>query len=102
MLLIPCPWCGPRDEAEFRYGGQAGVAYPGDPAALTDEEWARYLFFRDNPEGPFRERWHHAAGCRRWFGLTRDTATDEILGGGDPTPGGDPTSADASVPGGGR
>ncbi|MGZ8625813.1 MAG: sarcosine oxidase subunit delta, partial [Actinomycetota bacterium] len=23
MLLIPCPWCGPRDEVEFRYGGQA-------------------------------------------------------------------------------
>ncbi|HEX9342090.1 MAG TPA: sarcosine oxidase subunit delta, partial [Actinomycetota bacterium] len=28
MLLLPCPWCGPRDEAEFRYGGQAGIAYP--------------------------------------------------------------------------
>ena len=67
MLLIPCPWCGPRDEAEFHYGGQAHVAYPADPAALTDEEWARYLFFRDNPKGPFAERWSHAAGCRRWF-----------------------------------
>ncbi|GAA3047731.1 sarcosine oxidase subunit alpha family protein [Streptomyces glomeratus] len=79
MLLIPCPWCGPRDEAEFHYGGQAHVAYPEDPAALTDEEWARYLFFRDNPKGPFAERWSHAAGCRRWFNAVRDTATNEIL-----------------------
>ncbi|OXY92430.1 sarcosine oxidase subunit alpha family protein [Streptomyces diastatochromogenes] len=79
MLLIPCPWCGPRDEAEFHYGGQAHVPYPQAPAALTDEEWARYLFFRDNPKGPFAERWSHAAGCRRWFNAVRDTSTNEIL-----------------------
>ncbi|WP_086726524.1 sarcosine oxidase subunit delta family protein [Streptomyces carpinensis] len=79
MLLISCPWCGPRDEAEFHYGGQAHVPYPEEPAALTDEEWARYLFFRDNPKGPFAERWSHAAGCRRWFNAVRDTATNEIL-----------------------
>ncbi|WP_405952066.1 sarcosine oxidase subunit delta family protein [Streptomyces prunicolor] len=80
MLLIPCPWCGPRDEAEFHYGGQAHVVYPETPADLTDEEWARYLFFRDNPKGPFAERWNHGAGCRRWFNAVRDTATNEILG----------------------
>ncbi|MBK6013625.1 sarcosine oxidase subunit delta family protein [Streptomyces sp. MBT53] len=79
MLLIPCPWCGPRDEAEFHYGGQAHVAYPETPADLTDEEWARYLFFRANPKGPFAERWSHAAGCRRWFNAVRDTSTNEIL-----------------------
>ncbi|MGY5050211.1 sarcosine oxidase subunit delta family protein [Streptomyces sp. 900105755] len=79
MLLIPCPWCGPRDETEFHYGGQAHVPYPENPASLTDEEWARYLFFRDNPKGPFAERWSHAAGCRRWFNAVRDTSTNEIL-----------------------
>ncbi|WP_200300992.1 sarcosine oxidase subunit alpha family protein [Streptomyces adelaidensis] len=79
MLLIPCPWCGPRDEAEFHYGGQAHVPYPEDPASLTDEEWARYLFFRDNPKGPFAERWSHAAGCRRWFNAVRNTATNELV-----------------------
>ncbi|MDC0770520.1 sarcosine oxidase subunit alpha family protein [Streptomyces sp. HD] len=79
MLLIPCPWCGPRDEAEFHYGGQAHVPYPQDPASLTDQEWARYLFFRDNPKGPFAERWTHAAGCRRWFNAVRDTSTNEVL-----------------------
>ncbi|MFJ8134876.1 sarcosine oxidase subunit delta family protein [Streptomyces sp. NPDC096013] len=79
MLLIPCPWCGPRDEAEFHYGGQAHVAYPQTPSELTDEEWARYLFFRANPKGPFAERWTHTAGCRRWFNAVRDTGTNEIL-----------------------
>ncbi|WP_410540061.1 sarcosine oxidase subunit alpha family protein [Streptomyces sp. KL2] len=79
MLLIPCPWCGLRDEAEFHYGGQAHVSYPQDPASLSDEEWARYLFFRDNPKGPFAERWSHTAGCRRWFNAVRDTATNEVL-----------------------
>ena len=79
MMLIPCPWCGRRDEAEFHYGGQAHVAYPTGPGALSDFEWARYLFFRDNPKGPFAERWHHSVGCRRWFNVIRDTVTNEIL-----------------------
>ncbi|MFE3323676.1 sarcosine oxidase subunit delta family protein [Streptomyces sp. NPDC059176] len=79
MLLIPCPWCGPRDEAEFHYGGQAHVTHPEDPATLTDEEWARYLFFRDNPKGPFAERWSHTAGCRRWINVIRHTATNQVL-----------------------
>ena len=78
MLRIPCPLCGDRDEVEFAYGGEADLAYPGDPAALTDEEWAAYLFFRDNPKGLLRERWVHAHGCRRWFELERDTVTHAI------------------------
>ena len=79
MLLIACPYCGDRDETEFHYGGEAHVPYPGDPEALTDAEWAEYLFVRANPKGPFAERWSHAAGCRRWFNVLRHTATHEIL-----------------------
>ncbi len=78
MLLIPCPWCGERDETEFRYGGQAHLARPLDPHATGDAEWAEYLFMRDNPKGWFRERWNHAAGCRRWFNMVRHTVTHEI------------------------
>lgn len=78
MLLIPCPWCGPRDETEFRYGGQAGIAYPPDPEALSDAEWADFLFMRDNPKGDFHERWMHAAGCRRWFNVVRSTVDHRI------------------------
>jgi heterotetrameric sarcosine oxidase delta subunit len=79
MLLIPCPYCGPRDEVEFHYGGQAHVARPQGPDALNDAQWADYLFMRDNPKGPFHERWVHAAGCRRWFNMVRDTATHRII-----------------------
>ena len=79
MLLVRCPWCGPRDEIEFRYGGQAGVPYPADPDAASDREWGRYVFYRDNPRGPYAERWVHQAGCRRWFDVVRDTATHEFL-----------------------
>jgi heterotetrameric sarcosine oxidase delta subunit len=79
MMLIECPWCGLRNENEFRYGGQAHVPYPADPQALSDEQWAHYLFFRDNPKGRFAERWCHIASCRRWFNAIRDTATHRIL-----------------------
>ncbi len=80
MMLIECPECGPRDEIEFRYGGQAHVPYPAEGGAqLSDEEWARYLFFRDNPKGILAERWVHAAGCRRWFNAVRDTVTYEFV-----------------------
>ena len=90
MLLIPCPWCGPRDETEFHYGGQAHVAYPADPNAVDDDAWAAYLFMRDNPKGPFPERWSHSLGCRRWFNVLRDTVTHQILAvyrAGEPRPG---------------
>jgi sarcosine oxidase subunit alpha len=79
MLLIRCPWCGARDEIEFRYGGQAHIPYPTDPGALSDGEWADFLFMRDNPKGPWAERWMHAAGCRRWFNAVRDTASHLMI-----------------------
>ena len=78
MLLIPCPWCGPRNDNEFAYGGEAHVVRPADPDALSDEQWADYVFMRDNPKGWFRERWVHSQGCRRWFNLVRHTVTHEV------------------------
>ncbi len=78
MLLISCPWCGPRDETEFSCGGEAHIARPTDPAVLSDEAWADYLFMRRNPKGRHHERWVHAQGCRRWFNVERDTRTHEI------------------------
>ncbi|HEY8678450.1 MAG TPA: sarcosine oxidase subunit delta [Candidatus Dormibacteraeota bacterium] len=78
-VLIPCPWCGDREDLEFKYGGAGQVAYPKDPGTTGDASWARYVFYRPNTKGPFVERWVHTAGCRRWFTLTRDTATHEIL-----------------------
>lgn len=78
MMLIDCPECGPRDETEFHYGGAAHVAYPEMPAECSEEEWAQYLFFRENTRGEFAERWVHSAGCRRWFNAVRNTVTYEF------------------------
>ena len=74
MLKIHCPWCGPRAESEFSYGGEAHIARPLDTDALTDKEWADYLFMRKNPKGLHREQWLHAMGCRRWFNAERNRA----------------------------
>ena len=78
MLQIQCPYCGLRDESEFSYGGEAHIARPLDPYALTDTQWSDYLFNRKNPKGVHLERWVHTAGCRRWFNAVRNTATHEF------------------------
>ena len=78
MLLISCPNCGSRDETEFHYGGQAHVPYPENPNDLSDTEWSRYLFYRENPKGIFAERWVHSTGCRQWFNMLRDTVSYDI------------------------
>ncbi|PLW78621.1 sarcosine oxidase subunit delta [Cohaesibacter celericrescens] len=80
MLKIKCPYCGERDETEFSYGGEAHRARPEDPHALSDEQWADFLFMRSNKKGASRERWLHAQGCRRWFNVVRNTADHTILG----------------------
>ncbi len=79
MLLIDCPFCGPRDEDEFRFGGEAHVERPVPAPAVSDATWADYLHGRDNRRGPARERWCHAAGCGQWFNLERDTTSHRIL-----------------------
>jgi sarcosine oxidase subunit delta len=78
MLLIPCPFCGPRAEIEFRCGGEAHIRRP-DPITATDAEWAEYLFHRRNPKGVQLERWWHVHGCRRWFNAARDTVSDQFV-----------------------
>jgi heterotetrameric sarcosine oxidase delta subunit len=79
MLLIPCPYCGPREETEFSYGSEAHIERPKQPEALSDEAWADYLFMTSNTKGVFLERWVHSHGCRRWFNAARDTLTNEVL-----------------------
>ncbi len=76
MLLIPCPFCGPRDESEFHY---AGEPKPRPAFAADDATWGAYLFDKANEKGPHRELWHHVGGCRRLFLMTRDTVTHRIL-----------------------
>jgi sarcosine oxidase subunit delta len=68
-----------RPEIEFAYGGEAHIARPVDPSAVTDAEWANFLYFRSNPKGVAAERWRHAFGCGRFFNCLRDTVSDKIL-----------------------
>ena len=77
MLNIPCPYCGPRDETEFTYGGPSHVTRP--ELTATDREWTHYLYDRENTKGPYRERWLHGFGCGRWFNALRNTASDVFL-----------------------
>jgi heterotetrameric sarcosine oxidase delta subunit len=78
MLLICCPFCGPRAEIEFRCGGQGHLLRPGPAEEVSDETWGRYMYFRTNPKGVHLERWVHQAGCRLWFNVARDTVTHEV------------------------
>lgn len=76
MLLVPCPHCGPRNSADLRYEGEA-IARP-DPNATSPEEWRGYLYLRDNPAGWIRETWYCRSGCRRFFVLERNLASNEF------------------------
>ncbi|ATE64221.1 sarcosine oxidase subunit delta [Rhizorhabdus dicambivorans] len=80
MLVIECPFCGPRPEIEFRYAGEAHISRPLDPASLDDAAWAAYLYERSNPAGHHAERWHHVHGCRRYFNALRHTVTNIFSG----------------------
>ncbi len=79
MLLICCPYCGPRSELEFSYGGEAHIARPLDPMSLDDEAWADFLYLRSNSRGMHAERWRHVHGCGRFFNACRDTMSDVIV-----------------------
>ena len=76
MMRLPCPYCGTRDEIEFRFGGESHIERPD--LEVSDAEWADYLFNRDNPKGLQYERWIHVYGCRQWFNVARDTVTHEV------------------------
>jgi len=80
MLLIYCPHClEEREEEEFSFAGEAHIARPEKPDELTDAEWGDYLFFRKNPRGLSHEMWNHAAGCRQFFNVTRNSVSYEVL-----------------------
>ena len=80
MLLIVCPYCEEaRPELEFAYAGEAHIARPANPSALTDEQWRDHLYVRSNPRGLHAERWRHQHGCGRFFNAVRDTVTDKFV-----------------------
>lgn len=76
MLLIDCPYCGPRAEIEFRFAGDAHRLRPTPDC--SEQEWAAYLYLHDNTRGDHAERWRHTHGCGQFFNAVRDTLSDRF------------------------
>lgn len=76
-MIVPCPFCGPRNHAEFSYRGDAAPRPAG--VAAAEAEVANDTYLRDNLAGPMKEYWHHSQGCRAWMVVTRDTRNHAIL-----------------------
>ena len=77
MLWLTCPLCGRRPIDEFTFGGERRPVpdwIEGDDARNLDEVWNF-----ENADGVTTERWFHAAGCRRWLTVHRDTSTDTVV-----------------------
>ena len=79
MLLIPCPWCGPRDEAEFHYGGQAHVAVPGGPVGPDRRGVGPVPVLPRQPEGPVRRALEPRGGLPPLVQRGPGHGTNEIL-----------------------
>ncbi len=75
-MRIACPYCGPRENGEFSYLGDATPQRP----SLDDgvDAMLDYVFLRDNIAGEMQELWYHGGGCRAWLKVTRSTLTHEI------------------------
>ena len=76
MILLPCPYCGPRNASEFRYVGELSTR--PDPNSTSLEDWRAFLYTRVNPAGWTTETWFHRAGCRQHFVVERHTVTNEV------------------------
>ncbi len=76
-MIIKCPICGPREVGEYIYIGDATVKRP-DPENTDTENWAEYVFERQNPRGSHEEHWQHTSACRSILKVTRDTVTHAI------------------------
>jgi heterotetrameric sarcosine oxidase delta subunit len=79
MQIFTCPFCGPRNEREFHFAGQAGKTRPDTTVDISSNSWRAYRFAYENPKGPAREIWVHLP-CQEYFIMTRDTETMEVLG----------------------
>lgn len=76
MLLVPCPNCGPRNSSDLRHVGESH-ARP-NPNTATEKEWRDYLYIRDNVADWNVETWYCTRGCRQFFKVERNTATNEF------------------------
>ncbi|MFO7276661.1 MAG: sarcosine oxidase subunit delta [Pseudomonadota bacterium] len=76
MKLLRCPVNGLRPISEFVWGGE--VRDMPDPDAVSDAEWAHYVFDRSGVPAVKREWWYHVPSGV-WFIAERDTVADRVL-----------------------
>lgn len=77
MLLIDCPHCGPRAQAEFVYERTLDSL---PPQGATAQQAMEALFTRTNPRGVDEELWRHSYGCRAWMVVSRHRVSNAIEG----------------------
>lgn len=77
MIILSCPFCGPRGEGEFHFGGDFGNARPEGFEQVSADQWSRYLHHRRNPKGSASEIWMHLT-CGEIFRVDRDTVSHAV------------------------
>ena len=80
MQRFPCPFCGTRDETEFRFLGEADRLRPAGGADASIADWTRYLYFQRNRKGRVAEIWGHIP-CGETFRMERDNVTHVVYAG---------------------
>ncbi len=70
MTLLACPFCGPRELAEFEFHKTLAHA-ADDPYSST--------YLRVDHLTLSREHWQHVRGCRAWLEVERNPSTGAVL-----------------------
>ena len=76
MHRLTCPFCGVRDEVEFRYRGDASLQRP--KAGAATDAFVSFVYERANPAGWHLEWWAHVHGCRQVLKVLRHTGTHAV------------------------
>jgi sarcosine oxidase subunit delta len=66
-----CPYCGPREQREFRF-------HKTLPERADAEPYAR-VYERLGNMTHSREHWQHLDGCRAWLFVRRDPSSGAVL-----------------------
>jgi sarcosine oxidase subunit delta len=67
---LACPFCGPRELAEFQF--HKTLPEPGASEFASTYE-------RANRPTDSLEHWHHALGCHAWLEVRRNPTTGDVL-----------------------
>ena len=78
MQLFPCPFCGERDETEFRYLGEAGRERPQGGRGVAEADWTAYLYWQKTEKGRLSEIWRHLP-CGELFLMERDNVNHIVF-----------------------